>query len=149
MTDKMPRTINQGEFLRFATIFAVITCALLAACSKGHPSNGTSALDKQLVGHWANASDDHLYFGPIDPGSKTGSFIMVHPDGKVFTHRYELASEDAGARKLEANLLFASGDSRETTYVISPDGKTLDSTTVITGIETKSQMSRVDDATSP
>ena len=57
--------------MRFKTLLAVAACALLAACSKGHPSNGASAMDKQLVGHWANSSDDHLYFGAIDPASHT------------------------------------------------------------------------------
>lgn len=127
-----------------------VLAVLLASCSRGESaSSGTSALAKQFVGHWATASDDHLYFGQIDPASEVGSYILVRPDGKSFTHRYEIESEYAGDRTIYVNLLFASGDSRETTYVISADGKSMESTTVVTGIETQSRLTKVDDRTAP
>jgi len=101
------------------------------------------------VGHWATPSDDHLYFGATDPGTRIGSYILVHPDGKAFTHRYHLESESPGDRTLAVNMLFAIGDSRETTFVIAADGNSMESTTTITGIETRSTQTRVDDKTAP
>jgi len=74
---------------------------------------------------------------------------MAHPDGKAFTHRYAIESEDLGDRTIKVNLLFASGDSRETTYVITADGSSMDSSTIITGIETQSRLTKVDDQTGP
>ena len=136
--------------MRFASFTAILAAALLAACSGGGSgSDGTSALAKQFVGHWSTASNDHMYFGAIDPGSKVGSYILIHPDGKSFTHRYEIESEDAGDRTLVVNLKFASGDSRETTYVISADATSMESDTIITGIETRSRLTKVDDKTAP
>jgi hypothetical protein len=136
--------------MRFVTASILLTASLLASCSGGHSGSGeSSALEKQLVGHWSTAGDDNLYFGAADPGDKIGSFIMIHPDGKAFTHRYKIESADAGERTIKTNLLFASGDTREETLVISKDGQSIDKTTTITGMEIQSQLTRVDDKTAP
>jgi hypothetical protein len=132
--------------MRLASTLAVLASALLASCS-GSGSGGTSATAKRLVGHWSTPSDDHEYFGETDRASSIGSYILVHPDGKSFTHRYQVESADDGDRTLKINLLFASGDSREETLVVSDDGKSIEKTTVITGIEVRSQLNRVDDKT--
>jgi hypothetical protein len=132
--------------MRLAIATVILAASLLASCSRG---GGTSALEKQLVGHWATSGDDNIYYGAVDPGSKTGSFIMVHPDGKAFTHRYEIESADSGDRTIKTNLLFSNGESREETLVMSKDGKSYDKTTTITGIEVQSQLTRVDDNTAP
>ena len=90
-----------------------------------------------------------MYFGETDPTSKIGSYILVHPDGKSFTHRYKVESEDPSDRSIRANLLFASGESREETIVISEDGKSMEKTTIVTGIEIHSRLTKVDDKTAP
>lgn len=133
--------------MRFAGITAMLAASLLAACSGG--GSGAAALEKQLVGHWSNVSNDHMYFGETDPGSKIGSYILVHPDGKAFTHRYKIESTDAGDRTIRVNLLFATGDTREELLVLSKDGKSMDRTTTITGFEIQSQVTRADDNTAP
>jgi hypothetical protein len=133
--------------MRLVVVTALLS-ALLVSCGHSAPS-GDSALAKQLVGHWATGSDDHLYFGAIDAASHTGSYILVHPDGKAFNHKYRIDAENASDRSLKVTMMFASGDSRETTYVFSADGKTLESVTIITGIETRGELTRVDDATAP
>jgi hypothetical protein len=136
--------------MRFVRATSVLVFSLLASCSGGDSgSGGTSALARQFFGHWSTASNDNLYFGQIDPASQTGSYVLVHPDGKSFTHRYEIESEDSGDRTIHANLLFATGDSRETTYVISEDGNSMESATIITGIETHSLLTKVDATTGP
>jgi len=135
--------------MRFARTTAVLIAILLGSCSKGDSGPGALALEKQLVGHWSTAGDDNLYFGSADANSRIGSFVMVHPDGKAFTHRYKIESADVGERTLKINLLFATGDSREETLVVAKDGSTIDKSTTITGIEVTSQLSRVDDSTAP
>jgi hypothetical protein len=130
-------------------VMAVLVACLLGACSSGGSGPGEMALEKQLVGHWSTSGDDNLYFGEINPSTKIGSFILVHPDGKVFTHRYKVESADASERVIRTNLLFASGDSREELLVVAKDGRTVDKTTTITGMEIKSQLTRVDDTTAP
>jgi hypothetical protein len=137
--------------MRFASAMAVLAASLLASCSSGDsgPGGKSAALEKQLVGHWSTPGDDNEYFGVADPGSKIGSYVMVHPDGKAFTHRYKIESADPGKRTIKANLLFASGDSREETYVISEDGKSIEKSTIITDMEIQSQLNRVDDTTAP
>ena len=64
-------------------------------------------------------------------------------------HRYEIESEDPDDRTISANLMFASGNSRETTYLISEDGNSMESTTIVTGIETHSRLTKMDDKTAP
>jgi len=135
--------------MRFIRVVAPLVASLLCACSTGDSGPGETALEKQLVGHWSTSGDDNLYFGETDPASKIGSFIMVHPDGKAFTHRYKIESADSSERTIKANLLFASGDSREELLEVAKDGRTIDKTTTITGIEIKSQLTRVDDRTAP
>lgn len=136
--------------MRFVNSTAILAVALLASCSSAESGpGGTSASAKQLVGHWSSPGNDHLYFGETDPTSKIGSYILVHPDGKSFTHRYKVESEDPGDRTIRTNLLFAGGDSREETLVISEDGKSLEKTTSVTGIEIHSQLTKVDDKTAP
>jgi len=135
--------------MRLANVVTVLVVFLLAACSGGDTSPAALALKKQLVGHWATTGDDNLYYGEIDPGSKIGAFVMVHPDGKVFTHRYKVESTDAGKRSIKTTLLFATGDSRGELIVIANDGATFDKTTTITGIEVQSRLTRVDDKTAP
>jgi hypothetical protein len=137
------------DFMRLASVIVVLTASLLASCSGGHSGPATAALEKQLVGHWSTSGDDNLYYGPADPSSKIGSFIMVHPDGKAFTHRYKIESADSGDRTIKTNLLFSNGESREETLVMAKDGKSFDKTTVITDIEVQSQLTRVDDNTAP
>jgi hypothetical protein len=136
--------------MRFLIAIALAASPLFSSCSSGDSaSNGESDLAKQFIGHWSTPSDDHLYFGKIDATIKSGSYILVHPDGKAFTHRYEIESEDSDDRTIKVNLLFASGDSRETTYALSADGTSMDSTTIITGIETQSRLTKVNDKTAP
>ena len=136
--------------MRFINSTAILALALLASCSSAESGpSGTSASAKQLVGHWSSAGNDHLYFGETDPTSKIGSYILVHPDGKSFTHRYKVESEDPSDRTIKTNLLFADGDSREETLVISEDGKSMEKTTTVTGIEIHSQLTKVDDKTAP
>jgi hypothetical protein len=77
------------------------------------------------------------------------SLASCSRDGRSFTHRYEIESEDPEDRTISANLMFASGHSRETTYLISEDGKSMESTTIVTGIETHSNLTTVDDKTAP
>jgi hypothetical protein len=122
---------------------------MLGSCSSGDSGPGAAALKSQLVGHWSTSGNDNLYFGATDATSETGSFIMVHPDGKAFTHRYKVESVDSGRRTIKINLLFASGDSREEVLVVAKDGTTIDKSTTITGIEVQSQLARVDDRTAP
>jgi hypothetical protein len=136
--------------MRFINAVTILAVFMVAACSsKESRSHGTAAVAPLLVGHWSTHGNDALYYGGIDAASKTGSFIMVHPDGKAFTHRYEIESENPGDRTVKVNLLFASGDSREETVVVSEDGKTLEVTTEITGIEVNSELTKVDDKTAP
>ncbi len=135
--------------MRLVSIAATLVASLLVSCSGGGHGPGEAALEKQLVGHWSTPGDDNLYYGEASPSSKIGSFVMVHPDGKVFTHRYKIESADAGKRTLRVNLLFASGDTREELLVVAKDGTTIDKTTTITGIEVQSQYTRVDDKTAP
>jgi hypothetical protein len=136
--------------MRFSSVPAILAAVLLAACSgKGSAPSSTSVLATQLVGHWANPSNDQLFFGAADAGSHTGSFVLVHPDGKAFNHQYRLEAEDAGDRSLKITMLFATGDSRETTYIFSSDGKSMESITEITGIETRGLYNKVDEATAP
>jgi hypothetical protein len=136
--------------MRFVSATAILAASLLASCSSADSGpSGTSDLEKQLVGHWSTAANDHLYFSETDPASQIGSYILVHPDGKAFTHRYKVESADSSDRAIRTNLLFASGDRRETTYAISEDGKSMESTTIVTGIETHSQLTKVDDKTAP
>jgi hypothetical protein len=135
--------------MRFV-ITALLAAALFVSCSSAESGpRRTSASAKQLVGHWSTTGNDNLYFGETDPTSKIGSYILVHPDGKSFTHRYKIESEDPSSRTIRANLLFASGESREETFVISEDGKSLEKTTSVTGIEIHSQLTKVDDKTAP
>jgi len=135
--------------MRFV-ITVILAAALLASCSNAEPGPGrTSAATPRLVGHWTSRGNDNLYFGEIDPTTKIGSYILVHPDGKLFTHRYQVESEDPSERSISTTLLFASGNRREETYVISEDGKSMQSTTLVTGIETHSQLTKVDDKTAP
>ena len=136
--------------MRFVNSTAILAAALLVSCSS--PESGpsrTSASAKQLVGHWSSRGNDNLYFGETDPTSKIGTYILVHPDGKSFTHRYKVESEDPSDRTIRTNLLFADGDSREETLVISEDGKSIEKTTTVTGIEIHSQLTKVDDKTAP
>ena len=141
---------QKEDFMRFASAMTILATTLLASCSSGDSGSGeNSVLEKQLVGHWSSAGNDHLYFGETDPSSKIGSYILVHPDGKAFTHRYKIESADSSERTIKANLLFATGDSREETYVISEDGKSIEKNTIVTDIEIRSQLSRVDDTTTP
>lgn len=136
--------------MRFISVVAVFAVTLLAACSGSESGpSGTSALAKQMVGHWSTRGNDDLYFGAIEAASKTGSYVLVHPDGKAFAHRYEIDSEDLGDRTITATMLFASGDRREHTFTISEDGNSMESATIVTGIETRSQLSKVDDQTAP
>jgi len=134
--------------MRFSSTTLVFASALLAACSSGSGAVD-SAYARKLVGHWSSAGNDNLYFGEADTVSKTGSYILVHPDGKAFTHRYKVESVTARERTIKTNLLFAGGDQREQTFVLSEDGKSIETTTVVTGIETHSALTRVDDRTAP
>lgn len=136
--------------MRLATVTLVLFASLLAACSSKHGSQaGSSELAGKLVGHWSTGSDDHLYFGPIEAAASTGSYILVHPDGKAFTHKYQVDSADAGSRTIKATFLFASGDSREETFVLSEDAQSAETITEITGIETRGHLTKVDGATAP
>lgn len=134
--------------MRLFTIATLLAASLFVACS-GKGEGKSTELAKQLVGHWETGGNDNLYFGATDASTGRGSYILVHPDGKIFEHRYEIDSADAGARKLELKLLFASGDTGETTYVLSKDGTSIDTTMMVTGIETHGHLTRVDEKTAP
>jgi len=135
--------------MRFASAATILAVSLLASCSGGSGSGDASVLEKELVGHWSTPGNDNLYFGETDPSSKIGSYILVHPDGKSFTHQYKVESADTGERTIKAMMLFASGDSREETLVISKDGNSMEGSTMVTGIEIHSQLAKVDDKTAP
>ncbi|MFC5488776.1 hypothetical protein [Dokdonella soli] len=104
----------------------------------------------QLVGHWGDGNDE-LYFDAVDPTYKTGGYVLmhVHPVRGGFHHQYRVDAEDPGDQHIAATLLFADGSRRDEKYVISEDGKSMTSTTTITGIETRSSWRRVDDKTRP
>ena len=134
--------------MRFSGIATILATALLAACSSGSGA-AASAYAKKLVGHWSSAGNDNLYFGEADQTSKIGSYILVHPDGKAFTHQYKIESVEPRKRTIKTNLLFAGGDQREQSFLVSDDAQSVETTTLITGIETHSQLSKVDDKTAP
>lgn len=134
--------------MRFATFTTMLATALLAACSSGSGA-AASAYAKKLVGHWSSAGNDNLYFGETDAGSRIGSYVLVHPDGKAFTHRYRIESAEPKKRVIKTTLLFADGDKREESFLVSEDGQSVETSTVVTGIETHSQLSKVDDKTAP
>lgn len=134
--------------MRFSSVATIFATALLAACSSGSGA-AASAYANQLVGHWSSAGNDNLYFGEAAPASKIGSYILVHPDGKAFTHRYKIESVEPRNRTIKTNLLFAGGDQREQSFLVSEDGQSIETTTIITGIETHSELTKVDDKTTP
>jgi len=134
--------------MRFAAFTTILAASLLAACSSGSGA-AASAYAKKLVGHWSSAGNDNLYFGEVDQATKIGSYILVHPDGKAFTHQYKIESVEPEKRTIKTNLLFAGGDQREQSFLLSDDGQSIETTTLITGIETHSQLSKVDDKTAP
>ena len=134
-----------------------VSCALfalsLAACSR-HAAvekdlSNLGAPSARLVGHWATSTNDHLYFDAVDPTYKTGGYVLIHPDRKTFHHKYRIDAEDASDQHIAATLLFADGDRRDEKYVISEDGKSMTEETTITGIQTSTELRRVDDKTSP
>jgi len=134
--------------MRFPSITIVFATALLVACSSSSGA-AASAYAKKLVGHWSSAGNDNLYFGEADAASKTGSYILVHPDGKAFAHQYKIESVEPKKRTINTNLLFADGDKREQSFALSEDGQSIETTTIITGMEIHSQLSKVDDKTAP
>lgn len=140
---------HSEAFMRFVRVMTVLAVAMVGACSGGDSGPAAAALEQQVVGHWSTSGDDNLYYGATDPNSKIGSFVMVHPDGKEFTHRYQIESVDVSERSIKINLLFASGDTREEIFVIAKDGNTIDKRTTITGMEIQSQLTRVDANTTP
>jgi len=128
----------------------ILAVALLTACSNASQGAGTDlAVAAKLVGHWSTSGNDNLYYGAIDPATGIGSFVMVHPDGKVFNHRYHVDSATASDRTIRTTLLFADGDSREETFVLSEDGTSLETATVITDIDVHGEQNRVDAKTAP
>lgn len=133
--------------MRLMSVSLILAASLLAGCSRGGVSD--PALAKQLVGHWSTSSNDHLYFGAASAGNATGSYILVHPDGKAFDHHYRIDSTDGSKRVIETTLLFKDGDSREQSFKIAADGRSMESRTMITGIETTSELTKVDEATAP
>src|SRR5689334_12936756 len=105
--------------MRWRRAAALAFTTVLAACSAGSPDAGSAAAASLLVGHWSSAGNDHLYFGPVDAAADSGSYILVHPDGKSFAHRYRV--ESVADRTIHATLLFASGNSRAESYAIADD----------------------------
>jgi hypothetical protein len=134
--------------MRYPQFIVIAFVAFLAACS-GKLSTDENSPAHQLAGHWVSPGNDHLYFGKFDPSSRKGSYLLIHPDGKAFPHQYRVESEDLRKRTVKITMLFVGGDSRETTYTVADDGKSAESTTVITGIDVNSGLKKVDDKTAP
>lgn len=65
----------------------------------------------------------------------------------MFRHKYRIGAEDAGDQHVAVTRLFADGDRRDEKYAISEDGRSMSSSTVVTGIQTDTRLRRVDDAT--
>jgi hypothetical protein len=140
-----------GSVMRLAMVCGALLAASLGACARQAEAPGDlSALgppSARLVGHWATPTNDELYFGAVDPTYRTGSYVLVHPDKKVFRHTYRVDAEDPSDQHVAVTLLFADGERRDETYVIAADGRSMTSSTVVTGVPTETRLSRVDDAT--
>ncbi|HEY8682587.1 MAG TPA: hypothetical protein VIM06_05405 [Rhodanobacter sp.] len=136
-------------FARIALAWAA--CMLLFAC-QSHQDNDLSQLgspSQRLLGHWGDASGDNLYYGPRDAVSGIGSFIMSHPDSRLFKHHYKVINEDPATQTINVNLLFVDGDSRTETDVVAANGAKLTTGTLLNDHYISGTLDRVDDATAP
>lgn len=128
---------------------AMASIVLLAACQRHHDEDlsqfGQPSL--RLVGHWADAVGDNLFYGPIDGISHKGNFFMVEPDGRTAKHQYQVVNDDPSSQTVQVNLLFAGGDSRTETDVIAADGAKLTVGTLINDHYISETLGRVDNAT--
>ncbi|HXS73283.1 MAG TPA: hypothetical protein VN725_04505 [Rhodanobacteraceae bacterium] len=127
---------------------ALVACAPLAACHKQPDLSSLGSPSQRLVGHWATSGGDNEYYGPVDT-SGSGSFIIVHPDGKPVQQHYRLLSEDPAIQTLHINLLDTGGAVTEQINVISEDGESATATATTLGDKVTLAFARVDDRIAP
>ncbi len=128
------------------TRMLLISLVTLFLVSCGQRDMGTPA--ERLIGHWSTKSSDHLYYAKTtDDG--LGSYILVQPDGNTARHQYKVVSQIPTGERIIVLLMFSDGDKRQEEYMISKDGRELEETTEIRGMEIKSKLTYVDNKTVP
>jgi len=124
----------------------LLSLVTLFLVSCGQRDMGTPA--ERLIGHWSTKSGDHLYYAKAkDDG--LGSYVLVQPDGNTSRHQYKVVSQIPTGERVFVILMFSDGDKRKEEYTISKDGRELEKTTEILGIEVKSKLTYVDNRTAP
>lgn len=134
---------------RLAVLLAC--CIALPACQRDHDADlaQLGPPSHRLIGHWKNHAGDESYFGPLNATSGKGDFFMVHPDGQTFHQHYALLNEEVDTQTAVVDLLFADGESRSESDVISADGSTLTTGTLLGNDYITGDFRRVDYGTVP
>jgi hypothetical protein len=74
---------------------------VLVSCGTDNEGRDLSTPSSRLVGHWIDSRGYHLYFYPVDPATKTGSYILVYPGRESIIKEYEEYGEEL--EKMEKN----------------------------------------------
>jgi hypothetical protein len=140
--------------MRITTIPLILLAALLIAAG---PTRDLSRPSTRLVGHW---EDEHrggaeCYYGPVDPSTRVGSYVLVDTDGRTGHNYYKIVAENIRENKLTIELRTEKGstDAKDHVYVdleIAPDGYRMDRRLVIKGLPLSDRVYYyVDSKTSP
>ena len=113
--------------------------ALISVIST-HEDDGFTFLSVPAGALRVNAKSGHATY-------RTGNYVLVHPDKKVFRHKYRIDTEDPSDQHIAVTLLFADGTRGDTKYTVAEDGRSMTESRVITGIPTETALRRVDDKT--
>jgi hypothetical protein len=127
-------------------LLSLIALFFASPSSGGERILGTPA--ERLVGHWSTESGDNLYYAKIKSDG-LGSYILVQPNGNIAIHRYKIISQISAGERIIVQLIFSGGNKRYATYMISKDGKELESTTEILGMKITLRLKYVDDKEKP
>ena len=130
--------------MRTALLVAAVSALALVSCAE---RTLTTPADR-LVGHWATAMEDHLYFSKAD-SEGMGRYTLVQFDGNTARHNYKIVSQIPDGDRVIVLLLFSDGDQRTDEFHVSQDGSTAQSTTVIFGAEITSELRYVDEKEEP
>lgn len=107
---------------------------------------GTPA--ERLIGHWSTESGDNLYYSKIKSDG-IGNYILIQPDGNIAFHQYKLISQVPQGNRIIIQLIFSDGDTRTQTFIVSKDGKEIESNTKVLDMTVTSQLNYVDNKEQP